>query len=385
MTGLIPANIARQGVSETGGHRTILDAVRWTSAFVVLFGHCLGLVFTRPPAIELSSVLGIVNYIAELRGVAVTMFFVVSGYLVGGSVLERAGAFDFKQYALSRFVRIYIVLAPAIILILALDIAAGALWPGSPVYNSVWPSGVLGDTPIYERYGVLNWVATILSLENFVGRPLGSGGALWSLGYEWVFYFVMPILVLGGRRINATWGPYAAIGLALVVLVVTRQLFTAMFFGIWIAGAVARMLWLKRQTWVLVRFGGALLATAGVLTAPFFGGKIASVLVGLGFSAFLATLSSRERGFDARIDERLASFSYSLYVTHLSVITFVAAGANYFGYLGVNGRAVDVQGCALVLVMVIFSLGVASIFGAMFEDRTALLKGWLSRNISLFR
>ena len=53
----------------------------------------------------------------------VIVFFVLSGYLVGGSVLRsvRTGSWSWRAYLLARLSRLYVVLLPALLLGGALD------------------------------------------------------------------------------------------------------------------------------------------------------------------------------------------------------------------------------------------------------------------------
>ena len=51
------------------------------------------------------------------------MFFIVSGFLVGGSVwrLIAQARFDLGAYLINRFARIYLVFIPALLLVLVLE------------------------------------------------------------------------------------------------------------------------------------------------------------------------------------------------------------------------------------------------------------------------
>ena len=60
---------------------------------------------------------------------AVVVFFVLSGYLVGGSVLTayQSGRWSWAAYALRRLTRLWVVLLPALIITLAVD-GLGHTW-----------------------------------------------------------------------------------------------------------------------------------------------------------------------------------------------------------------------------------------------------------------
>ncbi len=104
---------------------------------------------------------------------AVVLFFVLSGFLVGGKVLERIvnGSFDLKAYTLDRVSRIYIPLIPALIFTAVVN----CLICGRP-------------------FSVLSLVGNLFGLQGVWSQiPAFAGNdPLWTLSYECWFY------VLGG-------------------------------------------------------------------------------------------------------------------------------------------------------------------------------------------
>src|ERR1700751_392883 len=79
----------------TGGDRPLLHPLRWISALLVLNGQALILAWgdpSSPPAAGPWSPL--ISLLIGWREPAVLVFFVISGYLVGGGVLRRGASFD---------------------------------------------------------------------------------------------------------------------------------------------------------------------------------------------------------------------------------------------------------------------------------------------------
>src|SRR5580704_7724330 len=110
-----------RGMTEKAGtapnHWPLLDFLRATAALLVLFGH------TRLAGFHDTDVLAqpglflkLIYFIASLEGAAVVIFFVLSGFLIGGSLADsmQRGSFDLVRYLIARFVRIYIVYLPAL-------------------------------------------------------------------------------------------------------------------------------------------------------------------------------------------------------------------------------------------------------------------------------
>src|SRR5258708_7553100 len=73
-------------------YRPFLDQVRWIAALIVAIGHALAILNNHANGSQT------INYIADMRGPAVCIFFVLSGYLVGGLVLR-----DFERFRLSSY------------------------------------------------------------------------------------------------------------------------------------------------------------------------------------------------------------------------------------------------------------------------------------------
>ena len=73
--------------------------------------------------IAVLSVLGYHAFPATLPGgyTGVDVFFVLSGFLVGGAVMRAGPAFDWRTYAIARLSRLWVVLVPALLLTAALD------------------------------------------------------------------------------------------------------------------------------------------------------------------------------------------------------------------------------------------------------------------------
>jgi peptidoglycan/LPS O-acetylase OafA/YrhL len=100
-------------------HWPLLDFLRATAALLVLFGH------TRDPYFLYTDVLAqpglmlkLFYFITDLHNEAVVIFFVLSGFLIGGSLADsvQLGSFDLVRYLIARFVRIYIVYLPTLVI-----------------------------------------------------------------------------------------------------------------------------------------------------------------------------------------------------------------------------------------------------------------------------
>jgi len=110
-----------------------------------------------------------VSYLWSSLAYGVEMFFMISGFVILGSLLRHASVGEFLK---DRFTRIFSAWVPAL---LAVTVVCSAL-----------NMKMLADLGILERLGP--FIANLLLLPPIVPLPLIHFGS-WSLSYEWLFYF----------------------------------------------------------------------------------------------------------------------------------------------------------------------------------------------------
>jgi peptidoglycan/LPS O-acetylase OafA/YrhL len=138
-------------------------------------------------------------------GEAVIVFFMLSGYLVGGIASARASAGNFApwDYAIDRFTRLYLAFLPALALTAVLD-AAGSTWfPGAGLYThgqAMLAKKVDGGAFI-EHLTPSLFVANALMMQTIKWPAFGSNDPLWTISLEFWFYVVFSALAspLGSR------------------------------------------------------------------------------------------------------------------------------------------------------------------------------------------
>jgi peptidoglycan/LPS O-acetylase OafA/YrhL len=364
--------------------RPLLDTIRWISAALVALGHALALIVSPTFTFQHAPLNALLVMLGNLRGGCVIIFFTLSGYLVGGSVLLNRDRFQWLSYAIARFSRIYIVLIPAIFLVVALDHLAWIINPQSSVYSSIWEPGALGGRTVFSTYHLSNYIATFAALPGIIAQPLGSGGPLWSLGHEWLFYFLFPALIAPLRPLPGWWPVVAVVVIVIFLMVLMHRAPTAAFFLIWTMGAAARVILEKRPAPKVVGNVGIALAAAAFLLGGLHPYRAIDILLGLGFAVFLAQQSPGERGLSRRLDSRLANASYSLYVTHLSVMAFITMMLERAGLVsraGLYVRTADdlVTAIGLSAIMVIPAILIAWLYARLFEDNTDNLRRFLAQ------
>ncbi len=113
-------------------------------------------------------------FITGLGHQSVVVFFVLSGYLIAGSVITqiRKGKFDIKIYALKRLSRLYAVLIFAILLTVVLD-HTGIYLDSVGLYKGKIKAATLGFS-IADRLSFKYVLTSLFMLQTILLPPIGS-------------------------------------------------------------------------------------------------------------------------------------------------------------------------------------------------------------------
>lgn len=250
---------------------------------------------------------------------AVLIFFVISGWLVGGSLLDKFHRPDaIAGYAIDRVTRLWTVLIPALTLTLLLGVSTGVV------------NATRIDFSPTNSYSAIVFAANLFGLQSVSMPMFGGNFALWSLSNESWYYLMFPLLVAAvcARRRAAR----LACGAAVVALAGLLPGPIVGYFAVWLlgvgfsrvridCGAGLRAAWLALAAalWVYYRLAWDMDAFEFANLAP-------DLLCSLAFLVFLSSLqfkasaTSKLRRPLAKIGGFFAEFSFSLYVLHLPLI-----------------------------------------------------------------
>jgi peptidoglycan/LPS O-acetylase OafA/YrhL len=215
-----------------------LDLIRGLSALAVAAGH-LRLVmmcnYTDLPEPALHQTAFYV--LTGLSSQAVMVFFVLSGFLVGGSALRSGERFQFGDYFLSRIVRLWVVLIPALLWTLFVDSITNSLDPklATSGYFDRWTSG---PAPGTYSLSLMTFLGNLGFVNTIYVPSYGSNGPLWSLACEFWYYILFPLLartagLIGERPQWWQRGLYAALAGGILYLM---PLTMALGFLVWLLG-----------------------------------------------------------------------------------------------------------------------------------------------------
>jgi peptidoglycan/LPS O-acetylase OafA/YrhL len=128
---------------------------------------------------------------------AVMIFFVLSGYLVGGGVLRALSrnTWSWRDYLIKRLTRLYVVLIPALLLGVALDFAGLYLRP-SPTSIYAGPPGQTLLHDVADRLTLPVIAGNAVFLQGARVRTAGTNVSLWSLTNEFWYYIAFQVLLL---------------------------------------------------------------------------------------------------------------------------------------------------------------------------------------------
>src|SRR3954454_16267048 len=119
---------------------SFLVVARWLAAFAVLIAHAGNLFISQSDIMTAPHGPGayVWWFLTGFPHQAVIVFFVISGFLVGGNVIAKARRPEpfLAKYLVDRVTRIYLVLIPVILLGWCLDTAGRHFLSGFGVYDS---------------------------------------------------------------------------------------------------------------------------------------------------------------------------------------------------------------------------------------------------------
>lgn len=305
---------------------------------------------------------------------AVVVFFLLSGWLVGGSLLNKLHEpRALTSYAIDRMTRMWIVLIPAFLLTLVIGAVGNVVNPAA-----------LSFAPENE-YSMAAFIGNLFGLQDMAVPRFGGNFALWSLANEMWYYVLFPLLVLpfSGKTVvgRAT---------ALLIFMLAAWYLSGpimLYLPVWLLGVAFSRVRIdasagQRGVFILVLMA---LSVYFRLTGSNDKLEAESFVQDVVFSiAFLLVLSSLQFKADpshwlVRIataaGTRIAAFSFTLYVVHVPLLFLLRnlyaplaqddLSPHDLGHLGVY---------AAMLGLIVF---LAFLFHLPFEAQTHSVRNWI--------
>jgi len=273
----------------------------------------------------------------KLASEAVIIFFVLSGYLVGGSVMKsvRRKTWSWKEYMTKRLTRLWVPLIPCLLVCLTLDRTGSHIFGEGSIYHNPIGIDLITSFDLAHRINLATFFGNALFLQGIVVEYLGTDVSLWSLANEFWYYISFPCIVLAlgqGRRLTLR---LMYLLLAVAVLVFTGRRI-ALLFPIWVFGALISLIpqsltAQRARSLSLLALPVLLFCMVAVRLLP-LGTLIEEYLIGLIAGAFIYLLVQQKDAALPSLYQTTARFfsqiSYTLYIVHLPVAIFLAASIN---------------------------------------------------------
>ncbi len=366
----------------------ILDCLRWLSAFFVLVDHTSNLMVARfaatPTPLRTAGVYAW-TVSAGFGHMAVTVFYVLSGFLVGGPLLKLVrsdGAIPWKKYFVDRLVRVYLVLIPALLFCGLFD---RVTWHVRPEWVNEF---------IQYHSSWLIFLGNLANLQNFFVTFYGSNGPIGTLAIEMWFYISFPLfLAMFCSRYSMRTRVLLGLGGVLLNLALgSAQPAYLLGFIIWGFGVSARV-WVKplfrHPAIPTVLLLAVLLGIRGFLRRDMSANLgiqfITDLILASALHLLLVTsrfLPEASRSFFYwPLHKRMASFSYSLYATHMPLLFLLSALCKAATGFGTEDRITHPSEWFLVLMVMLGCLIFAWVFSLFTERHTASVRRWALRSV----
>ncbi len=379
-SGQVPAHLR----SPHGAASVHLDALRGIAAVGVCLSHLRDFFFRDYPTLPHHNPLIAAVYLATGLGHQwVVIFFVLSGYLVGGSVLRSfaMNRWSWRNYLLNRLTRLYVVLIPALLFGGLIDLAGTHIFGSNGVYG--------GKTGTHElTFVVAHRLSFPILFGNYVFLQgihvpdFGSNGPLWSLANEFWYYIAFPLIVC------ALWPRFSVVKrllnvLLLIAVVAVVGPSIALMGLIWLMGVAVHYLPHLSADNVSVRrmlIVAAILACCATLVwskqSRFIG---ADFILGFVVTALIHVILSCSRTPMPRAYNWTAQFlsrsSYTLYLVHVPLLVFLAACVGQARWLPTPLHISF--GVAILAIVFLY----AQLIWFFFEKRTDSVRNWLKPRI----
>jgi|SRR3984957_14003480 peptidoglycan/LPS O-acetylase OafA/YrhL len=360
----------------------LLDLVRAIAALLVCFEHWRNLLYVDYRQIAAHRALFAVPYVMTGAGhQAVVIFFVLSGYLISGSIfrLTQRGEWSWKLYLTHRIVRLWIVLIPALVLGALLDNLGVRLHLAPMLYAGQTGTHMLGDIAnlLHPRI----FLGNLVFVQTILVPTFGSNGPMWSLANEFWYYVLFPCAFLALRK-GTTIGARILNVLVFVLFAwfVGRDILQ--LFPLWLLGTLLAVIPVWRSSTVmrtlaavfyfpLLFFLAKTSLVHGVLS-DYILGAATFVLIWL----LLGARSIARESAGVHLARVGARFSYTLYLVHvpfLVLLTALMAGETRWQP---DARHL-LYGLGALLLSIGYAYGVASLT----EFRTDKVRGWVEKRV----
>ena len=262
------------------------------------------------------------HFYSILGQAGVSVFFMITGYLFWGRLVDRGSDIDWLKLYVNRFFRIV-----PLYLIVVFSYIAAVIYRADFHVQIPWTE-FASQLIQWLAFGLVKQPPWLLG-ETRSGSIVGQ---TWTLYYEWIFYLALPLLAIFARARNPLAICIAALALIFNVDGLVSEPYRY-YVEQFLCGMIAASL---LRAYPDLKGDGpirSLLALAAATCAFRFAdtaySTLAVVFLGV-FFAFIASGTSLFGVLSLRGAKRLGHISYSIYLLHGLVLTVIMA-PSFFG------------------------------------------------------
>jgi peptidoglycan/LPS O-acetylase OafA/YrhL len=364
--------------------------LRAGAALVVVLNHVRGLFFVHGSDVATPNIASRAFYLVTSLGhQAVMVFFVLSGYLVGSSIV-RSGMKDWswRNYLNRRLTRLWIVLIPALVLCALIDHIGFSAFGLHGIYGTGHNTNGILPGPVPAQSTARSFFGNIFFLQGIRVPTFGANGALWSLTYEFWYYLLFPLVMLTAYArpalAKATAG-LAALGIFLFVGSTISLYFLVWLLGVAVYVAPPLRVLSTRSVWQACMVASLGASALWLTVANSVAIRPSDFVTGILFAGvvYLVVQSPRRPSDDqgtraGAVASRLALFSFTLYLVHLPVLVFIRADLQDHGTALWQPNLAHLMIAAAMMIAVVL---IAFAVSLVTEAQTDRLRMWVSRTI----
>ncbi|KYC36853.1 hypothetical protein WA1_45160 [Scytonema hofmannii PCC 7110] len=370
-----------------------LDLLRGLAALVVLTNHLRNLFFVDyGQVIHKNILVNIFYYFSSFGYQAVIVFFVLSGFCISLTVIKSIENWSWKIYFINRLSRLYVVLIIALFLGLFLDYLGITIWDKNSIYYRNFLGSNIIDSPVVNRLKISIFIGNIFFLQNIRVTTFGSNDPLWSLSSEFWYYVLFPcILLIVYPKINLVTKFLHTFIVLTIFKFIGNSI--AIYFFIWLLGTPVCLTGNLRIKNPIYKFLSILVSSLiflltlllikfNILMNSYLSDFILAIVTAILIYSLLQ--DNRKQPVDSHafwysykiISQKLAGFSYTLYLVHMPILVFINACL-----LKETRWQPDTFHLLVGLILLLLVLGYAFSISLFTEAKTEKLRDFLKSSL----
>jgi peptidoglycan/LPS O-acetylase OafA/YrhL len=372
---------------KTSNKIIVFDLIRGSAALLVCASHLRNALFLDYHQVDKPNLIQKVFYL--LTGVgheSVMVFFVLSGFFVGGSVLSQGKVFNWMQYLIARITRLWVVLLPALLFTFVVDLVVQRNFPElvSGRYYDIFHSVPKALTDYSTSWST--FFCNVTFLQTIISPVYGVNGPLWSLSNEFWYYILFPLIccVLGFS------GEYSKLNRLAFLLLCISILFylpstIIKYFLVWLLGVFLWYLvnicnYKPSKYFIIILLPIFIYILSAAKSKLIHDAFLSDIIVGASFSLLaLSAIQIKNSEINSvviRVSEFLSNTSFTLYLFHFPIIIL------YITIIGINKLVPTFANITYYLLILLFIVFICYVFYLLAEKRTSRIRNLIQNSFS---